>query len=86
MKRLVFKSVPDSITRAAMLKRGEVDVAYLLEVPQAQELPRDPTVKLAFSGGIASFFLDFLDQWIRSPPGPTGGCGSPRTMRSIAGR
>ena len=35
VKRLVFKSVPDSTTRAAMLKRGEVDVAYLLEVPQA---------------------------------------------------
>src|SRR5207249_3403151 len=37
VKRLVFKSVPDSITRAAMLKRGEVDVAYLLDVPQALE-------------------------------------------------
>jgi hypothetical protein len=25
-----------------MLKRGEVDVAYLLDVPQAQEVKRDP--------------------------------------------
>jgi peptide/nickel transport system substrate-binding protein len=63
VKRLVFKSVPDSTTRAAMLKRGEVDVAYLLDVPQAQEVKRDPTLKLAFSGGIATFFLDFLDMW-----------------------
>jgi ABC-type transport system substrate-binding protein len=47
VKRLVFKSVPDAITRAAMLKRGEVDVAYLLDVPQAQEVKRDPTLKLA---------------------------------------
>src|SRR5215470_4311488 len=31
VKRLVFKSVPESTTRLAMLKRGEVDVAYLLE-------------------------------------------------------
>src|SRR5215471_16210256 len=30
VKRLVFKSVPESTTRLAMLKRGEVDVAYLL--------------------------------------------------------
>ena len=68
VKRLVFKSVPEAITRAAMLKRGEVDVAYLLDVPQAQEVKRDPTLKLAFSGGIASFFLDFLDQWDPKSP------------------
>jgi peptide/nickel transport system substrate-binding protein len=68
VKRLVFKSVPESTTRVAMLKRGEVDIAYLLDVPQAQELKRDPNLKLAFSGGIAVFFLDFLEQWDpRSP-------------------
>ena len=63
VKRLVFKTVPESTTRLAMLKRGEVDIAYLLEVPQAQEVKRDPKLKLAFSGGIAIFYLDFLDQW-----------------------
>jgi peptide/nickel transport system substrate-binding protein len=68
VKRLVFKSVPDSITRAAMLKRGEVDVAYLLDVPQAQEIKRDPALRLVFSGGIAAFFLDFLDQWDPKSP------------------
>jgi peptide/nickel transport system substrate-binding protein len=68
VKRLVFKSVPDSITRAAMLKRGEVDVAYLLDVPQAQEIKRDPALRLMFSGGIAAFFLDFLDQWDPKSP------------------
>ena len=68
VKRLVFKSVPESNTRLAMLKRGEVDVAYLLEVPQAQEVKRDPNLKLAFSGGIAIWFLDFLDQWDPKSP------------------
>ena len=68
VKRLVFKSVPESSTRLAMLKRGETDIAYLLEVPQAQEVKRDPTLKLAFSGGIAIFFLDFLDQWDPKSP------------------
>ncbi|MBF8288694.1 MAG: SBP bac 5 protein [Candidatus Rokubacteria bacterium] len=78
VKRLVFKSVPESTTRMAMLKRGEVDIAYLLDVPQAQEVKRDPNLKLAFSGGIATFYLDFLDQWDpKSPwhdarPGPPG--------------
>jgi peptide/nickel transport system substrate-binding protein len=68
VKRLVFKSVIESTTRMAMLKRGEVDVAYLLDVPQAEEVKRDPNLKLAFSGGIATFFLDFLDQWDPKSP------------------
>src|SRR5687767_9431012 len=52
----------------AMLKRGEVDVAYLLDVPQAQEIKRDPSLKLAFSGGIATNFLDFFDMWDPKSP------------------
>jgi peptide/nickel transport system substrate-binding protein len=68
VKRLVFKSVPEATTRAAMLKRGEVDVAYLLDAPQALELKRDPTLRLAFSGGIGNFFLDFFDQWDPKSP------------------
>jgi peptide/nickel transport system substrate-binding protein len=51
VKRLVFKTVPDPTTRMAMLKRGEVDVAYYLEVPHAEEVKRDTKLKLAFSGG-----------------------------------
>ena len=31
VKRLVFKSIPEATTRLAVLKRGEVDVAYLLD-------------------------------------------------------
>jgi peptide/nickel transport system substrate-binding protein len=68
VKRLVFKSVPESTTRLAMLKRGEVDLAYLLDVTEAQEVKRDPNLKLAFSGGIAVFFLDFLEQWDPKSP------------------
>jgi peptide/nickel transport system substrate-binding protein len=68
VKRLVFKSVVEPTTRMAMLKRGEVDVAYLLDAPQAEEVKRDPNLKLAFSGGIATFFLDFLDQWDPKSP------------------
>src|SRR6476661_213520 len=62
VKRLVYKSVVEATTRVAMLKRGEVDLAYLLDAPQALELKRDPNFKLAFSGGIGTFYLDYLDQ------------------------
>ena len=68
VKRLVFKSVPEATTRAAMLKKGEVDIAYLLEAPTALELKRDPNLKLAFSGAIGIHFLDFFDQWDPKSP------------------
>src|SRR5690242_20093507 len=68
VKRLVYKSVPEATTRLAMLKRGEVDLAYLLDAPQALEVKRDPTLKLAFSGGIGTFYVDFLDQWDPKSP------------------
>jgi peptide/nickel transport system substrate-binding protein len=68
VKRLVYKMVPDASTRLAMLKRGEVDVAYLLDAPMAQEVKRDPNLKLAFSGAIGVFFLDFFDQWDPKSP------------------
>jgi len=68
VKRLVFKSVPEATTRMAMLKRGEVDLAYLLDTPQAQDVKRDPNLKLAFSGGIGTFYLDYLDQWDPKSP------------------
>ena len=68
VKRIVFKMVPESTTRVAMLKRGEVDIAYLLEAPQAQEVKRDPNLRVAFSGGIAIFFMDFLDMWDPKSP------------------
>jgi peptide/nickel transport system substrate-binding protein len=68
VKRLVYKSVTDATTRLAMLKRGEVDVAYLLDGPLAEEVKRDPNLKLAFSAGIGTFYLDFLEQWDGKSP------------------
>jgi peptide/nickel transport system substrate-binding protein len=68
VKRLVYKSVPEATTRLAMLKRGDVDVAYLLDAPMAEDIKRDPNLKLAFSGAIGTFYLDFLEQWDPKSP------------------
>src|SRR6266853_1114235 len=68
VKLLVFKSVPEPTTRLAMIKKGEVDLAYLLPVSFAEEVQRDPKLKLAFSGAIGIFWLDFLDQWDPKSP------------------
>jgi peptide/nickel transport system substrate-binding protein len=51
-----------------MLKRDEVDVAYLLDGSLAEEVKRDPKLKLAFSGGIGTFYLDFFDMWDPKSP------------------
>ena len=59
VKRIVYKSVPEATTRLAMLKRGEVDIAYLFDGPMAEEVKRDPNLKLAFSGGIGITYVDF---------------------------
>jgi peptide/nickel transport system substrate-binding protein len=68
VKRLVYKSVTEATTRLAMLKRGEVDIAYLLDATLAEEVKRDANLKLAFSGGIGTYYLDFLDQWDPKSP------------------
>ncbi len=68
VKRLVFKSVPESTTRLAMLMRDEVDVAYLLDGSLAESVKSNPKLKLAFSGGIGTTYLDFLDMWDPKSP------------------
>ena len=42
IKRIVFKVLPDETTRAAALKRGEVDVAFLLSGATAEDIRRTP--------------------------------------------
>src|SRR5262249_53525599 len=42
VKRLVLRSIPDEATRAAALKRREVDIAYFLNGPHAQSRGAPP--------------------------------------------
>lgn len=68
VKRLVMKSVPDETTRAAALKRGEVDIAYFLNGPVADDVRRTPGLRLSAVRTNAVFFLDFVDQWDAASP------------------
>ena len=68
VKRLVFKSIPDETTRAAALKRGEVDIAYFLNGPTAEDVRRTPGLKLTAARTNSVFFLDFVDQWDPKSP------------------
>jgi peptide/nickel transport system substrate-binding protein len=68
VKRVVIRSVPDETTRAAALKRTEVDVAYFLNGVVAEDIRRTPGLRLASTRTNAVFFLDFLDQWDPKSP------------------
>ncbi len=46
VKRLVLKAVPDEVTRLAMLKRGEADIAYAFRGPLAEDVRRTPGLGL----------------------------------------
>src|SRR5688500_14538075 len=64
VKRLVFKSVTEETTRLAMLKRGEVDIAYSIRGPLAEELQRTPGLTLTPNYPPGTFWLVFPDQWL----------------------
>src|SRR5262249_38748845 len=86
VKRLVFKAVPEEVTRLAMLKRGEGDIAYSIRGPLAEELRRTPGLTLAPNYPPGTFWLGFPEQWT-GPPRPWGGRrGWPRTTPSTGRR
>jgi peptide/nickel transport system substrate-binding protein len=68
VKRLVLRSLPDETTRGAALKRGDVDIAYFLNGPIAEEVRRTPGLKLMAVRSNAIFMLDFRDQWDAGSP------------------
>jgi peptide/nickel transport system substrate-binding protein len=68
VKRVVFKGVPDASTRLAMLKRGEVDVAYAVTGELGEEVRRSPGLTLRPTPFVATHWLLFADQWDQSSP------------------
>jgi peptide/nickel transport system substrate-binding protein len=68
VKRLVMKSVPEATTRLAMLKQQEADVAYGIFGPLAEEVRRDPNLKLENLTGQATQWVSFIDQYDAKSP------------------
>jgi peptide/nickel transport system substrate-binding protein len=59
VKRMIWRVVPEDLTRLAMLKRGEVDVAYSLRGPLGEEARRTPGLKLVPTVISATQWLSF---------------------------
>jgi len=69
IKRLVYRSMPEETTRAAALKKGEIDIAYLLTGPVAEDIRRTAGFKLvAPKESPAVFWIDLPDQWDPKSP------------------
>src|SRR5260370_41908275 len=68
VKRLVLRSIPDESTRAAALKRGEVDVVYFLNGPIAEDVRRTPGLTLNATRTNGVFWLMFPEQWTPGSP------------------
>jgi peptide/nickel transport system substrate-binding protein len=68
VKRLIMRSIPDEATRAASVRTGEVDIAYLFTGPTADQLRRSPGMKVVAPLVYGIYWLDFLDQWDPKSP------------------
>jgi len=68
VKRLIMRSIPDETTRAAAVKTGEVDAAYLFVGAVAEDLKRSPGVRVVAPLLYGVYWLDFLDQWEPKSP------------------
>jgi peptide/nickel transport system substrate-binding protein len=68
VKRIVMRSIPDEATRAAAVKTGEVDLAYLFGGAIASDLKRTPGIRVVAPLLYGVYWLDFLDQWDPKSP------------------
>src|SRR5690349_107009 len=68
VKRLVIRSIPEESTRAAALKRGEVDIAYFLNGPVAEDVRRTPGLTLTAMRTNGLLFVMFPEQWVAGSP------------------
>jgi peptide/nickel transport system substrate-binding protein len=68
VKRLVMRSMPEESTRAAALRAGEVDIAYLLTGPTADAVRKISGYRLAAPLVSGAFWLELPEQWDPKSP------------------
>src|SRR5947208_1294061 len=68
VKRLIMRSVPEGTTRVAMLKKGEADMAFLLDGPDAENVTHDLRLALVATRHASAMWIEFADQWDPKSP------------------
>ena len=68
VKRIVFRSVPEELTRAAMVKNGEADIAMLVRGAIASDLRKTPNITIKAPRLYFTNWLSFTQQWDPASP------------------
>jgi peptide/nickel transport system substrate-binding protein len=68
IKTLVMRSVPESTTRAVMLKTGEADIGFVLDGPDAEAIQKDSRMQVVASKHASIFWIEFTEQWDAKSP------------------
>jgi peptide/nickel transport system substrate-binding protein len=68
VKRLVLKAVSDDVTRATMLKRGEIDIGYVFRGAVAEDIRRTGGLTLKPVRFYGEQWLLFTEQWDPKSP------------------
>jgi len=68
VKTLLLRVIPDEATRLAALKRGEIDIAYSITGPLAEELKRSPGLGLKPTYMPFTSWLVPVEQWDPKSP------------------
>jgi peptide/nickel transport system substrate-binding protein len=68
VKTIVMRSVPDSTTRALMVKTGEADIAFALQGLDAQGVVDDPKTKVVATKHASCQWVQFADQFDPKSP------------------
>jgi peptide/nickel transport system substrate-binding protein len=68
IKRAILRSIPDDSTRLAALKRGEIDIAYIMRGVLGEDIRRTPGLTLKAVRFHGTQWLLFTDQWTPKSP------------------
>jgi peptide/nickel transport system substrate-binding protein len=68
IKRIVLKGVPERLTRLAMLRTGEADLATFMIGDEGAAVQGDPKLRLGMIIAPVTWWLEFPEQWTPTSP------------------
>jgi peptide/nickel transport system substrate-binding protein len=68
IKRMEFYTIPEPSTRMSMVKRGEVDIAYLMQGIFYENVKKDPNLRLLSPLSPARYVMYIASQWEPKSP------------------
>ena len=79
IQRIEFIRVPEPATRLAMARRGEVDIATLMQGVFYEDLKKDPKLRILSPLSPTRWLVSFTNQW--DPKSP---CSNPKVRKAMS--